>query len=92
MLSVTATYTFAHPHRDPIVCGQTIRLEHLPTRRNLHSHQFSSPLSDKQEISAFGEEGEGDSGDDWMVICDGEAWGRNQDVMLRHVDTDQWVG
>lgn len=77
---------------DPIVCGQTIRLEHLPTRRNLHSHQFSSPLSDKQEISAFGEEGEGDSGDDWMVICDGEAWGRNQDVMLRHVDTDQYLG
>lgn len=76
------------PSRDPITCGQTLRLEHLATKKNLHSHHFSSPLSDKQEISAFGEEGEGDAGDDWMVICDGEAWDRSQDIMLRHVDTD----
>lgn len=79
---------FYLPSRDPVACGQTLRLEHLATQKNLHSHHFSSPLSDMQEISAFGEEGEGDSGDDWMVICDGEAWDRNQDVMLRHVDTD----
>ncbi|XP_071550076.1 stromal cell-derived factor 2-like [Panulirus ornatus] len=77
---------------EPVACGQTIRLEHLPTRKNLHSHLFSSPLSDKQEISAFGEEGEGDSGDEWMVICDGEEWGRHQNIMVRHVDTDVYLG
>ncbi|XP_064081701.1 stromal cell-derived factor 2-like [Macrobrachium nipponense] len=77
---------------EPIACGQTIRMEHLPTKKNLHSHHFSSPLSDLQEISAFGEEGEGDTGDEWVVICDGEAWGRQQTVMLRHSDTDVYLG
>ncbi|CAL4095271.1 unnamed protein product [Meganyctiphanes norvegica] len=77
---------------DPLSCGQVIRLEHLATRRNLHSHHFSSPLSDQQEISAFGEGGEGDTGDDWMVICDGDSWDRHEQVMLRHVDTDVYLG
>merc|ERR1712042_352722 len=61
---------------DPISCGQVLRLEHLATKRNLHSHHFSSPLSDQQEVSAFGESGEGDTGDDWTVICDGPEWDR----------------
>jgi len=46
----------------PVACGQEIRLQHLTTGKNLHSHHFSSPLSSQQEISAFGEEGEGDTG------------------------------
>ena len=44
---------------EPVECGQKIRLEHLTTHRNLHSHHFSSPLSSQQEISAFGEGGRG---------------------------------
>lgn len=77
---------------EPVTCGQTVRMEHLPTKRNLHSHHFSSPLSDQQEISAFGEEGEGDTGDEWVIVCDGEAWGRDQTIMLRHSDTDVYLG
>ena len=77
--------------REPIACGQKIRLEHLATKKNLHSHLFSSPLSDQQEISAFGVEGEGDSGDVWVVICDGEYWNRQDTAMLRHADTDRYV-
>lgn len=46
----------------PIKCGQTIRLQHLSTGRNLHSHTFVSPLSRNLEVSAFGERGEGDEG------------------------------
>ena len=42
----------------PIECGQTIRFEHITTSRNLHSHHFGSPLSNAQEVSAFGDEGE----------------------------------
>lgn len=45
--------------REPIKCGDTIRLEHLTTKKNLHSHFFQSPLSGKQEISCYGEDGEG---------------------------------
>ena len=77
--------------REPIACGQKVRLEHLATKKNLHSHLFSSPLSDQQEISAFGVNGEGDSGDVWVVICDDEFWNRQDTVLLRHVDTDMWV-
>lgn len=57
---------------DPIKCGSIIRLEHVETKKNLHSHLFSSPLSGNQEISCYGDNGEGDSGDNWMVICSGK--------------------
>lgn len=70
------------PRGQPIKCGSLIRLEHLESKRNLHSHIFSSPLSSQQEISCYGENGEGDTGDHWKVICSGklkertgsEAW------------------
>lgn len=32
----------------PVRCGQSIRLTHLGTGRNLHSHHFASPLSGNQ--------------------------------------------
>lgn len=32
----------------PVRCGQAIRLTHLGTGRNLHSHRFASPLSGNQ--------------------------------------------
>jgi len=74
---------------EPISCGTSIRLEHVATSRNLHSHLFSSPLSDQQEVSCFGEEGEGDTGDVWKVNCDTGVWQRGDSVTLRHVDTDR---
>ena len=48
-----------------IKCNDIVRLTHLSTNKNLHSHDFSSPVSNYQEISAYGKKGEGDSGDDW---------------------------
>jgi dolichyl-phosphate-mannose--protein O-mannosyl transferase len=65
-----------------------MRLEHLATNKNLHSHHFSSPLSNNQEISAYGDQGEGDTGDHWIVVCRGDYWMRDEPVMLKHVDTD----
>ncbi|XP_067142446.1 stromal cell-derived factor 2 [Centruroides vittatus] len=76
---------------EPISCGDTIRLEHLITQKNLHSHLFSSPLSGNQEVSAFGDKGDGDSGDHWVVTCNGQYWDRKEDVRLKHVDTDAWL-
>lgn len=35
---------------EPVMCGSTIRLGHLQTERNLHSHLFHSPLSGQQEV------------------------------------------
>lgn len=37
--------------REPIKCGDSIRLLHVSTRKNLHSHLFASPLSNNQEVS-----------------------------------------
>merc|ERR1711868_191210 len=72
-------------------CGQKIRLEHLSTHRNLHSHHFSSPLSSQQEISAFGEGGHGDTGDVWTVMCEGDYWTRDNNMMLKHADTGMFL-
>ncbi|XP_033103200.1 stromal cell-derived factor 2-like [Anneissia japonica] len=75
----------------PIKCGQTIRLFHADTRRNLHSHLFKSPLSQNQEVSAFGEDGDGDDGDYWVLTCSGKNWKRNEQVRLKHVLTEKYL-
>ncbi|KJE95958.1 mannosyltransferase [Capsaspora owczarzaki ATCC 30864] len=90
-------WTVRGPHDEycerghPIKCGDVVRLTHLNTRRNLHSHQFQSPLSGLVEVSAFGEGGNGDAGDNWKAECTGSHWMRNADVRLRHVTTGQYL-
>jgi dolichyl-phosphate-mannose--protein O-mannosyl transferase len=37
----------------PILCNQTIRLEHVNTRKNLHSHEYASFITDSQEVRNF---------------------------------------
>mmetsp|Transcript_19714 Transcript_19714/g.38906 ORF Transcript_19714/g.38906 Transcript_19714/m.38906 type:complete len:274 (+) Transcript_19714:266-1087(+) len=57
----------------PIQCGSTIRLTHVGSNKNLHSHdQYLAPLSQahgNNEVSGFGDEGVGDESDDWIVDC-----------------------
>ncbi|KAK9497248.1 hypothetical protein O3M35_004604 [Rhynocoris fuscipes] len=74
-----------------VKCGDMIRLQHMNTKKNLHSHLFPSPLSGSQEVSAFGTDGEGDSGDHWVVICSDDYWKRDEPVMLKHVDTNVYL-
>jgi len=50
-------------------CGDLIRLEHIQTGKNLHSHDVRSPLSHMNEVSGFGTNGEGDSSDNWVTEC-----------------------
>ncbi len=38
----------------PVKLGQQLRLQHLVTRRWLHSHHFASPLTNNQEVSHHG--------------------------------------
>nr|XP_018906954.1 PREDICTED: stromal cell-derived factor 2 [Bemisia tabaci] len=77
---------------DAVKCGDIIRLLHLETKMNLHSHLFPSPLSGNQEVSAYGKNGEGDSGDHWEVYCDTGDWLRRDTIKLRHVDTNKFLG
>ena len=77
---------------EPIACGAKVRLEHIITKKNLHSHLFKSPLSGNQEISAFGDNGEGDSGDNWTVVCSDDFWERDTSIRFKHLDTEAWLG
>ncbi|XP_070534253.1 stromal cell-derived factor 2-like [Ptychodera flava] len=77
----------------PIKCGQTIRLMHSNTRRNLHSHFFAAPLTTRhQEVSAFGDSGQGDEGDHWAVTCSSTHWRRDEPVRFKHVPTEVYLG
>ena len=76
-------------NRVPIKCDSIVRLIHIATRRYLHSHDFASPLSHNQEVSAFGENGVSDEGDRWKVVCTSrnDYWLRKDGIRLQHVTT-----
>ncbi|XP_044181397.1 stromal cell-derived factor 2-like [Acropora millepora] len=76
---------------NPIKCGSTLRLQHLATKRNLHSHYFQSPISHNQEVSAFGENGQGDEGDHWSVVCKSKFWERQEKVRFKHSATKVYL-
>lgn len=78
----------------PIKCGDVVRFEHVDTGKNMHSHLFRSPLSGQQEVSGFGDGGNGDTGDNWQVLCDSPSdrfWERYSPVSLMHVDTKKYL-
>ena len=74
-----------------VKCGDKIRLQHLSTKRNLHSHYFQSPITHQQEVSAFGEGGDGDTGDNWEVRCSSRYWNRKDKVRFQHEDTGLYL-
>ncbi|KAL5112429.1 NAD-dependent protein deacetylase sirtuin-3 [Taenia crassiceps] len=76
---------------EPVKCGQVVRLTHSASGKNLHSHHFQAPLSHNYEVSAFGNHGIGDEGDNWMVICSGSDWTRETVVKLRHLSTSGYL-
>jgi len=76
---------------EKVKCGAVIRLYHLATRRNLHSHMFVAPLSHNQEVSAYGDDGVGDHGDNWILECDDDFWSRSEPVRLRHEATQKFL-
>lgn len=79
---------------ETITCGQAIRLNHVKTGKNLHSHHFAAPMSTNQyEVSAFGEGGEGDHLDHWVVTCSGsqKLWSRKEHVRFKHSETNSYL-
>lgn len=75
----------------PIKNGDVIRLQHLSTKTNLHSHYHASPLSKQQEVSCFGPDGNGDTSDNWRVVASTPQWERGKVIELQHADTDQYL-
>ena len=50
-----------------------VRFEHSETGKNLHSSKGkASPVSQRQEVSGFGDDGSGDVNDDWELECNKE--------------------
>lgn len=80
-----------------VKCGEIIRLQHLDTGKNLHSHEHEAPLTREREVSAYGDLNgrwaEGDSSDDWTLQCVGKQkeWTRFKDVRLVHKDTGNYL-
>eukprot|EP00286_Rhodomonas_abbreviata_P023764 CAMPEP_0181293508 /NCGR_PEP_ID=MMETSP1101-20121128/3103_1 /TAXON_ID=46948 /ORGANISM="Rhodomonas abbreviata, Strain Caron Lab Isolate" /LENGTH=221 /DNA_ID=CAMNT_0023398101 /DNA_START=269 /DNA_END=934 /DNA_ORIENTATION=+ len=80
------------PQGAPVKHGQVVRLTHVQTKRNLHSHLYQSPLSKQQEVSCFGDRGKGDTGDNWVVqVKDGDYWKRGKRVRFMHKDTRAYL-
>mmetsp|Transcript_22518 Transcript_22518/g.55750 ORF Transcript_22518/g.55750 Transcript_22518/m.55750 type:complete len:251 (+) Transcript_22518:81-833(+) len=78
---------------EKIQCGSILRLTHLNSMRNLHSHDVRSPLSRQQEVSAYGQgDGMGDNGDDWKLICNSGHWKREEMFQLQHLDSKRYLG
>ncbi|KAF9577841.1 Protein O-mannosyltransferase 2 [Lunasporangiospora selenospora] len=64
--------------------GDTVRLVHFNTRRNLHSHQIRAPVTyEHWEVSGYGEEEDGDENDEWIVEIVDEQSNNRMDGTLR---------
>ncbi|KAF7269385.1 hypothetical protein GWI33_017588 [Rhynchophorus ferrugineus] len=49
--------------------GDLVRLEHIATRRNIHSHKEQGPITKKHyQVTGYGENGLGDANDVWRVV------------------------
>lgn len=105
--NMTTFWIIRESHQNPSPCqtgtkipyGSKVRLQHLESGVNLHSHQKRSPLSGQQEVTGFGENGEGDTGDDWVVNAksntngsDDKYWRIGSNVQLMHFDTKVYLG
>ena len=80
---------------DPVLCGDIIRLEHIATGKNLHSHDFKSFVTNSQEACAFGEDGNGDVNDNFRISCykqnDNDTITGKTEFFLQHVPTENWL-
>ncbi|KAD5507754.1 hypothetical protein E3N88_15457 [Mikania micrantha] len=78
---------------EKIKSGTIIRLQHMKTRKWLHSHLHASPISGNLEVSCFGDDGNSDTGDYWRLEIEGsgKTWRQDQRIRLRHVDTSGYL-
>lgn len=78
---------------DSIKSGTIIRLQHMRTRKWLHSHLHASPITGNLEVSCFGGESTSDTGDYWRVLIEGsgKTWKQDQRIRFHHVDTGGYL-
>lgn len=90
---VRSTPDLSAKQGDVIQSGTVIRLQHMRSRRWLHSHLHASPISGNLEVSCFGGENDSDTGDFWRLEIEGsgKTWRQDQRTRLRHVDTGGYL-
>jgi hypothetical protein len=78
---------------EEIPCDSIIRLLHVNTRKHLHTGNWPSPLSGRQELSCAGDDDAASTqGDNWKVVCkSGQQWKRNTPVALLHISTGAFL-
>lgn len=77
---------------DKVNEGDVIRLQHLKTGRNLHSHDRRSPHSGQQEVSCLGEDGACNHDDDWVIETrSGQGIAAKSILRLLHVTTGHYL-
>lgn len=97
-----STWWLVRPHNggdfekkatDFVKAGDVIRLQHVSTGRNLHSHSFAPPqCPDQHEVSAYGEDGAGNHDDDWIVETRADAAADTGALFLfKHVTTGHYL-
>lgn len=81
-----------------VKCDDVIRLQHLNTAKNLHSHEHRAPMNRDNEVSAYAvlHEGRwafGDEADNWVVECvSGKGdWKRFEQVRFRHEERGAYL-
>jgi len=73
----------------PIKQGMIIRLEHVKTAKNLHSHKLISPITNQQEVTVYGKNGNGNSDDNWRIEFENnDEWHVKTEFKLIHVNTN----
>merc|ERR1712172_167188 len=64
---------------DPVKSGDLVRLEHLSSKRNIHSHLEPAPISKRHyQVTGYGENCTGDANDVWRVEIVGGREGDRQ--------------
>jgi len=73
--------------------GDVIRIQHLTSKKNLHSHTHRSPFTKQNEVSGYLEGEEGDTGDHWKIEMKSGSgeWLRGEPVYFLHIDTNAYL-
>ncbi|CDF41172.1 unnamed protein product [Chondrus crispus] len=84
---------------EPVKCGDWVRLQHLNTGKNLHSHDHRAPMNADAEVSAYalqkdGRWFNGDTADNWVLECVARGaaqWKRFEHVRFKHQEGGKWL-
>jgi len=73
---------YSQTGKNEVSNGAGIRLQHLRTGLNLHTHEKKAPITDQQEVTAFGKNGLGNHDDDWVISTRDQGSLTTQKVVL----------